>query len=61
MDSFGAQLLLEILLQIKAQNSTAIAYGAQPQVRDFLSIMSIDEHVVLCDNERLALEAIGKA
>ncbi|MDD5674850.1 MAG: STAS domain-containing protein [Chitinivibrionales bacterium] len=61
MDSFGAQIFMEVLLRIKAQNSTAIAYGAQPQVRDFLSIMSIDDHLVLCDNERLALEAIGKA
>lgn len=61
IDSFGLGVLRKQLLKIRDVGGTAIAYGIQESIVPLLTFMALDEYLNLYDNEREALESIGKA
>jgi anti-anti-sigma factor len=61
IDSFGLSLLRKVLVKIRDKGGSSVAYGATEAVVPLFHFMSLDEFVTLYENERDALEAIGKA
>jgi anti-sigma B factor antagonist len=61
IDSFGLGVLRKLLLKIREVEGVAIAYGIQESIVPLLTFMALDEYLNLYDNEREALESIGKA
>jgi anti-anti-sigma factor len=60
IDSFGAHLLLKAFRSAREGGGTCVAYGANTAVSDLLAFLSFDDFLACYDNERAALEAIGK-
>ena len=61
IDSYGLEVLRNLLLKIREVGGAPIAYGIQESIVPLLAFRGIDELLNLYDNERMALESIGKA
>lgn len=60
IDHRGVEALMSAIARVKLSQGMCVAYGAHEGVRDFLNIMALDEHCRLLDNERQALECVGR-
>lgn len=60
IDSYGIQLLLEVIVQIHKHDGKSAAYGPNSMIREMFELLSLTEHIFCYDNERDALAAIGK-
>lgn len=61
VDSQGVSGLALLLEDIRTAGGRSVCYGANPAVRDLLHYLSLNELTACYDNERQALEAIGRA
>jgi len=59
MDTYGAQLFLELVQRIGAAGGTCAAYGASEMIRELLHLLSIERFVRHYDSEKQALEAVA--
>lgn len=60
LDTAGIKLLSHLFVKIRDMNGVAIAYGGDSYMKELLGILGITEMVRLYENERDAMEAIGK-
>jgi anti-anti-sigma factor len=60
LDTAGIKLLSHLFAKIRDIGGTALAYGGDGYTKELLGILGLSEIVRFCDNEREAMEAIGK-
>jgi len=60
MDSTGMGIFAQLLIEIKNAGGTSVAYGANEIIADIINLVSLQELIILCQDEHSALDDIKR-
>jgi anti-anti-sigma factor len=60
VDTAGIHVLAQLFVSIRDMGGTVVTYGGDEFVKDLMEILSLTEFVQCCENEREAMDTVGK-